>query len=169
MHILPDVLDYGLKVVFCGLAAGRASARAGAYYAGPGNRFWETLYRIGLTPRQLDPREYDRLPAYGIGLTDLVKAQYGADSAIIYEDDARESLRARILEYAPRVLAFNGKRAAQEFFGYPVRYGQHPDSIGETVVFVLPSTSGAARGHWDETYWAALALHLRSLADEEGT
>ena len=33
--ILPDVLAPGLRVVFCGTAPGTASARAGAYYAGP--------------------------------------------------------------------------------------------------------------------------------------
>ncbi|HEU5143069.1 MAG TPA: uracil-DNA glycosylase family protein [Solirubrobacterales bacterium] len=50
MAVLPDLVRPGLRVVFCGTAAGTASARAGAYYAGPGNRFWETLRVTGLTP-----------------------------------------------------------------------------------------------------------------------
>lgn len=33
MDILPDVLKPGLKVVFCGTAAGNRSATNGAYYA----------------------------------------------------------------------------------------------------------------------------------------
>jgi TDG/mug DNA glycosylase family protein len=37
--VLPDLLRPGLRVVFIGTAAGAASARAGAYYAGPGNQF----------------------------------------------------------------------------------------------------------------------------------
>lgn len=37
--MLPDLLRPGLRVVFIGTAAGAASARAGAYYAGPGNQF----------------------------------------------------------------------------------------------------------------------------------
>ena len=45
--MLPDVLPPGLAVVICGTAAGTASARAGAYYAGPGNAFWATLTRSG--------------------------------------------------------------------------------------------------------------------------
>src|SRR3546814_13773735 len=49
--VLPDVLAPGLRLVFCGSAAGRKSAELGAYYAGPGNKFWPTLYEIGLTPR----------------------------------------------------------------------------------------------------------------------
>ena len=42
-EVLPDILQPGLRVVFCGTAAGRASAKARAYYAGPGNSFWKTL------------------------------------------------------------------------------------------------------------------------------
>ena len=45
--VLPDVLMPGLRVVFCGYAPGTASAHAGAYYAGPGNRFWSTWYGGG--------------------------------------------------------------------------------------------------------------------------
>jgi G:T/U-mismatch repair DNA glycosylase len=60
----------GLRVVFCGTAPGAASARAGAYYAGPGNRFWLTLREVSLTPVLLHPAEFARLPEFGIGLTD---------------------------------------------------------------------------------------------------
>ena len=56
--VLPDVLGPGLRIVFCGSAAGAVSARVGAYYAGPGNRFWPTLHRVGLTPRLLAPAEF---------------------------------------------------------------------------------------------------------------
>jgi TDG/mug DNA glycosylase family protein len=64
---LDDVLGHGLKVVFCGTAAGTVSAELGQYYAGPGNKFWKTLHRIGLTERELDPAEFRTLPARGIG------------------------------------------------------------------------------------------------------
>jgi len=70
--ILPDVMEVGLNVAFCGTAAGTKSAQAGAYYAGPGNAFWATLHRIGLTPRELRPTEYAELLDYGAGLTDIV-------------------------------------------------------------------------------------------------
>src|ERR1700753_3045292 len=100
--VLPDVLEPGLRVVFCGTAPGTASARAGAYYAGPGNRFWVTLHEVGLTPVLLRPAPppptagrappfgvpprgappppappppagSPRLPEFGIGLTDVSK------------------------------------------------------------------------------------------------
>jgi double-stranded uracil-DNA glycosylase len=36
---LPDYLAFGLRVVFCGTAAGKTSASSGHYYAGTGNLF----------------------------------------------------------------------------------------------------------------------------------
>ena len=65
------MLAPGLRVVFCGTAAGEVAARVGAPYAGPGNRFWWVLREIGLTPRELAPLEFRELPQHGIGLTDV--------------------------------------------------------------------------------------------------
>jgi TDG/mug DNA glycosylase family protein len=39
MTVLPDVLEPGLRVVFCGTAVGAMSTQVGAYYAGCGNQF----------------------------------------------------------------------------------------------------------------------------------
>jgi len=61
-HVLPDMLRPGLRLVICGSAAGAVSATHGAYYAGPGNRFWRTLFEVGLTPRRLEPHEFRDLP-----------------------------------------------------------------------------------------------------------
>src|SRR5690606_20934561 len=80
--LLDDVLAPGLRVVFCGTALGTVSARIGAYYAGPGNRFWPTLHEVGLTPRMLEPREFRMLPRFGIGLTDVCKTRSGSDAEI---------------------------------------------------------------------------------------
>src|SRR3954464_11234255 len=80
--VLPDVLVPGLKLVFCGTAPSPTSAARGAYYAGPGNRFWDILAETGLTPRRLAPEEYGLLPQFGIGLTDIVKSQSGVDADI---------------------------------------------------------------------------------------
>ena len=41
--ILPDLLDYNLDIVFCGMAASKKSKKVKAYYAGPGNKFWKIL------------------------------------------------------------------------------------------------------------------------------
>ena len=160
--ILPDVLGSGLAVVFCGSAAGAASARAGAYYAGPGNRFWPTLHRVGLTPRLLAPAEFRTVLRYGIGLTDLCKTESGSDASLSGRADDAAALTAKIARHRPAVLAFNGKRAAQVFLGTgSLAYGEQARRIGETAIHVLPSSSGAARRWWDEAYWRRVAAAVR--------
>ena len=162
LDVLPDVLGPGLRIVFCGSAAGAASARAGAYYAGPGNRFWPTLHRVGLTPRLLAPAEFRTVRRYGIGLTDLCKTESGADSGLSGEGDDEAELAAKIARYRPAVLAFNGKRAARVFLGAEaLSYGEQAQRIGETAIHVLPSTSGAARRWWDEAFWRRVAKAAR--------
>ena len=147
--------------MFCGTAVGPKSAARGAYYAGPGNRFYQTLNEIGLTPAQLEPEQCWDLARYGIGLTDLAKKVSALDDGI--EKNAWDvgRLSAMIEGYAPKAVAFNGKRAAREFLGGEVAYGPFYDSIGESAVYVLPSTSGAARRCWNVKYWHELAAFVR--------
>ncbi len=56
--VLPDLIRPGLRIVFCGTAPGTVSARRGAYYAHPQNRFWRVLHEVGLTPRLVAPEDY---------------------------------------------------------------------------------------------------------------
>jgi TDG/mug DNA glycosylase family protein len=155
--ILPDVLAPGLRVVFCGTAPGAASARAGAYYAGPGNRFWATLREVGLTPVELAPAEFAGLPEFGIGLTDISKTASGSDQEVGRRGFNPERLAAAIAVISPAHLAFNGKNAARGALSRAVDYGPQPERIGGATVWVLPSTSGAARGFWDIGPWRDLA------------
>lgn len=161
--VLPDVLQPDLTVLFCGSAAGRVSAQIGAYYAGPGNRFWPTLHRIGLTPHRLAPHEFPSLPRYGLGLTDLCKSASGADSEIPAGADDPARLRRKIARFRPRIVAFVGKRPARATLGRVPGYGEIVERIGDSRVFVLPSPSGLARRYWDETPWFALAALAKSL------
>jgi double-stranded uracil-DNA glycosylase len=63
--------------------------------------------------------------------------------------------------FRPGVLAFVGKRAAREVLGLnPSGYGEQDVTIDVTRVWVLPSTSGAARGFWDISPWRALSQSL---------
>jgi TDG/mug DNA glycosylase family protein len=160
-EVLQDVLMPGLRVVFCGTAAGTASARARAYYAGPGNAFWETLQRIGLTPVQLAPAEFGRLPEYGIGLTDICKVLYGSDAEVGTVEFDAAGLHARIAAVEPINLAFNGKNAARGALERDVGYGLQPERVGGAGVWVLPSTSGAARRFWRIGPWQELASACR--------
>jgi TDG/mug DNA glycosylase family protein len=160
MPVLEDVLQPGLRIVFCGSAVGSASAARQAYYAGRGNQFWPVLLRTGLTSRLLIPEEYRSLTEFGIGLTDINKTEYGSDRMLTKSASDGPCLQTKILQYAPKVLAFNGKRSAQAYLNCKSPpFGLHPQTIGSTQIFVLPSTSGAARGFWDESHWQALA-HL---------
>jgi TDG/mug DNA glycosylase family protein len=162
MNILPDVLQPGLKIVFCGMAASKKSAEVDGYYAGPGNAFWPVLHRVGLTPHQFDPRDYRDVLDYGFGLTNLEQEQVGNDDELDFSTIKGDKLRAQTEQFQPRILAFVGKRAAQEFLGHKaLDYGCQPDTIGDTAIWVLPSTSGAARRYWDETHWQALANAVR--------
>lgn len=162
-HVLPDVLDSALALVFCGTAAGKRSAAEHAYYAHPGNLFWRALHQAKLTPRLLTPAEFPLLPQYGIGLTDLAKRHSGNDNELPRDAFSVDALRAKILRYQPRLLAFTSKNAARAALGHAVHYGLHGESLGSTQVFVLPSPSGQARGHWSIEPWLALCKLYRSV------
>ena len=162
-HILPDVLQPGLALVFCGTAAGKRSAAERAYYAHPGNQFWRTLFEVGLTPQRFAPAQFPLLPRLGIGLTDLAKRHAGNDSELPRDAFDVPALRDKIQRYAPRLLAFTSKNAARAVLGLPLDYGLQQQMIGATQLFVLPSPSGQARGHWHIEPWQALAA-LRWVA-----
>ncbi len=149
MAVLPDLLQQKLDIVFCGTAASRESAARQAYYAHGGNLFWQTLHQLGLTPVQLRPEQYPQLLQYHMGLTDLNKVQSGVDAELDREAYDVVGLREKILRYRPRVLAFTSKQGASVFYGSKqLAYGRQAKLIGETMVWVLPSTSGRARPHW---------------------
>ncbi len=162
-HILPDVLQPGLKLVFCGTAAGKRSAAEHAYYAHPGNLFWRALFEAGLTPRQLAPAEFPQLPDYGIGLTDLAKRHSGNDNELPRDAFDVPALIAKIERHQPRLLAFTSKNAARAVLGRAVHYGLQAEIIGSTRLFVLPSPSGQARGHWDLVPWETLSGCINKL------
>jgi TDG/mug DNA glycosylase family protein len=159
-HVLPDLLRPGLRVVICGSAAGAVSAARGAYYAGPGNKFWRILAEVGLTPRQLDPCEFREVLNFGIGLTDLVKTHSGSDAVLPREANDVAGLIARIRSVCPSLIAFNGKRAAAAFYGRSGRdvgYGPGAPVADFPPIWVLPSTSGAACGSWSDAPWRQFA------------
>ncbi len=157
--VLQDLLKPNLNVVFCGTAAGQVSAKRQAYYAVPGNQFYPTLYKARFTNRLLKPYEYHLLLNYNIGLTDLVKFSSGNDDALNKHDYDVKSFLKKIFTYQPKVVCFNGKKAAAEFMGAKtnrINYGLMAGTIGETKLYCAPSTSGSARRFWDETYWERL-------------
>jgi TDG/mug DNA glycosylase family protein len=165
-HALPDLLQHGLRVVFCGTAAGEKSAAVGAYYAGSGNQFWRALHAVGLTPRRLQPADFRVLSTFGIGLTDIAKCRAGTDVTLRGTDFDVPGFRTKIEQFAPQAIAFNGKKSAAVFYACDtgdLSCGRQSESIGTTAVWVLPSTSGSARGYWDLEPWRLLATSLPLL------
>lgn len=159
--VLPDLLKPGLDLVLCGTAASRRSAAEQAYYAHPGNLFWRALFAARLTPQRLKPAQFALLLTCGIGLTDLAKHHAGNDSELPGDAFDANELCRKISRHQPRWLAFTSKSAARAVLGRPVAYGEQPEVLGSTALFVLPSPSGQARGHWDERWWIQLGERVR--------
>ena len=155
--MLPHVLASGLKAVVCGTAAGTMSAAVQAYYANPSNKFWKTLAAVGLTPAVFQPQHYKQLIDYRIGLTDLVPHKAGMDKSLKRSDYDLLAFEREIFEYQPRIVCFNGKRAAEVYLQHPVKFGLQSEIIGKTQLFVAPSTSSAANSFWNIDYWHELA------------
>jgi TDG/mug DNA glycosylase family protein len=113
-----------------------------------------------LTDARLSPSDYRKLLDFGLGLTDIAKRASGADSVLSSDDFDVPTFRDKLAKFSPRVLAFNGKKAASVFHEVSTRkldYGLQKDAIGKIKVWVLPSTSGSACRYWDQAQWQALA------------
>ena len=142
---VPDLIRPGLRVLFCGINPSLYSAAVGHHFARPGNRFWPTLHRAGITPRLLAPAEERLLLDAGIGVTNVVaRATASADElgADDYAEGARE-LSRKLKRYRPRVIAFLGigayRRVAQR---REATVGHQGTPFAGTDVWALPNPSG---------------------------
>ena len=153
MSAVPDVLAPGVRVVFCGINPGRASAAAGAHFANPRNDFWRLLHAAGFTPRLLAPEEQFELLPLGIGLTNAARRTTRGSSDLRRSDfaEAHERLEEIARTLGPKVIGFVGKAAYEGVFRERPEHGLQERRLGETAIFVLPSTSPAnAAVPWDE-------------------
>jgi TDG/mug DNA glycosylase family protein len=142
-----------VRVVFCGINPGRASAAARAPFANPRNDFWRLLHAADFTPRLLEPHEFRELVAFDIGLTNAARRTTRGSSDLRAADfaGARERLETIAVDLAPRVIAFVGKAAYQGVFRERAGHGLQERRLAKTSLFVLPSTSPAnAAVPWDE-------------------
>jgi TDG/mug DNA glycosylase family protein len=150
---VPDVLAPGLRVIFCGINPGRASAAAGAHFANPRNDFWRLLHAAGFTPRLLAPEEQFELLGLGYGLTNAAHRTTRGSGDLRRADFAGSAERIERLasELSPGVIAFVGKEAYRGAFGRRPGHGVQAKRLAGTALFVLPSTSPAnAAVGWDE-------------------
>lgn len=162
-YLVPDLLAPNLKLVFCGTAPSTASAKAVAYYAKSGNRFWPSLHEVRITPHRFAPKDYPQLLALGVGLTDLCKVHAGTDAQLPADAFDSSAFKAKMLRYQPRIIAFTSKNAAQVWMGRPVEYGLQKDWLGQSRLFVLTSPSGLATRFFDIEIWRALAQQLSKV------
>lgn len=145
---LPDILEPGLSVVFCGINPGVCAASTGRHFAGRGNRFWRTLYLAGFTPEQISPTDDRTLLQYGCGLTTVVSrptARADELSPCEFKAAATEFER-KIERYAPQCVAFLGKMAVCALSGRrEINWGLQPTTFGGAPTWVLPNPSGLNR------------------------
>lgn len=132
--------DAALRLLIVGVNPGLWTAAVNAPFARPGNRFWPSLHRAGLTDHVVDAaaglsaEDENQLLSRGIGLTNLVgRATVRADEL------TREELRAgglRVIELArelrPAVVAIAGITA------FRVAYALPKAVLGEQEVAELP-------------------------------
>lgn len=146
---VPDVIAENLNVLFCGINPGLYSAAVGHHFAGPGNLFWPTIYRAGLTPRLFTAFDEPEMAALGFGITNLVpRASKDA------EDLTKEELRAgaktvkrKVRKFKPRFLAVLGLAAYRTAFEKTKAQVGYQDAVGATKVYLLPNPSGLNAFH----------------------
>ena len=161
MKTLPDYLRKGMKLVIVGCNPTESSVRAGHYYAGRGNAFWPTLFESGVVPEPFDYPDDRRVIEFGIGLTDLVKRPTKTVEELKREDfaEGRIVLAQKLEEFAPRVVAFNGRMVYEQFAQRKCKYGLQKELLYGARVYVLPVTTGQDSGGKAER-----VKHFRNLS-----
>ena len=144
MRTLPDYLRKGMKLVIVGCNPSESSVRVGHYYAGRANQFWPILYDSGVVPEPFDYHDDKRVIEFSIGLTDLVKRPTKGIEELKREDfaEGRIVLSQKLEEFAPHVVAFNGKHTYEQFAQRKCKFGTQKELLYGARVYVLPSTSG---------------------------
>ena len=147
------MLGPGLDVVFCGINPGFHSDARAAHFANPRNDFWRLLHAAGFTSHLVDPADQDDVLRYGIGITNAAYRTTRGSSDLRKGDFAgsAERLERLVHELRPRAIGFVGKEAYRGPFGGRPAHGLQERRLGETLLYVLPSTSPAnAAVPWEE-------------------
>ncbi|MCL4507943.1 MAG: mismatch-specific DNA-glycosylase [Chloroflexi bacterium] len=145
--LLSDIIAPQLKVLFIGINPSIYSAEVGHHFAHPSNRFWQTLYAAGFTPRLLAPSEDDSTLLWGLGLTNIVTRATRSASELRPVDFAtgRERLRMLVEHWRPQTLCFVGRVACEQTCQVKLPcYGDTGLTFTDVPTFATPSTSGRA-------------------------
>ncbi len=147
---LKDRIRPGLRVLFVGINPGVRSAITGHHFAGYSNRFWKLLTDSRLTPEPVTYEHDDRLPEWGLGITNLIaRPTPGIDDLRPAEYiEGWKVLERKIRRYRPQVVAVVGVTVYRAILPLldgapPVSViGPQPVTIHGARVFVLPNPSG---------------------------
>lgn len=142
---IPDVIEPGLAVLFCGINPGRWSGALGQHFARPGNRFWPVLHRAGFTPRQLRPDEQYELVSYGLGITNLVPRTTARADELTRDEtiEGAQRLSRLVDRHRPAWVAVLGVTAYRAGFQRPrAGIGAQDERLGTAGIWVLPNPSG---------------------------
>lgn len=159
-----DVIAPNLRVLFAGINPGLYTAAVGHHFARPGNRFWPALYAGGFTDRLLSPFDERELLKSGYGITNVVPRTTASADQLTKEEiiAGGERLKAKVLRYRPRVLAVLGMGTYRTAFNKPKStVGRQPETIGISLVWVLPNPSGLNANYQAD----ALARLFRELKE----
>jgi TDG/mug DNA glycosylase family protein len=160
---VPDVIQPGLSVLFCGINPGLYSGAVGHHFARPGNRFWKALHLAAFTEGVLSPFDERALLEYRLGITNLVnRATASADE--LSPDELRRGaarLRRKVCRMDPRFVAFLGLGAFRSAFDRSdALVGAQPEDICGSRVWLLPNPSGL-NAHYQLGELGALFADLR--------
>lgn len=175
---LNDRIKPGIRILFVGINPGVRSAQTGHHFAGPGNCFWKLLWEARLVPEPVTHEDDDRLPEFGMGVTNLVpRPSPGIDSLKPGEYLAGwPVLEKKIDAYRPAVVALVGvtlwrailplvltdeverRRAAR--IKCP---GPQSLTIHGARIFVLPNPSGR-NAHFSHSQMLSAFRNLRRWA-----
>jgi double-stranded uracil-DNA glycosylase len=162
-----DLIDYNLKVLFCGINPGLYSGATGFHFARPGNRFWKVLHLAGFTDRQLHPSEEHELLELGYGITSFVKRTTARADELTAEEfvEGGRLLVKKIEKYEPQTVAILGIGAYRTAFEKPkAKLGRQAEKIGGARVWLLPNPSGL-NAHYQINDLAALFRELRKSVE----
>lgn len=149
-------------MVFCGINPGRVSAAARAHFANPRNDFWRLLHAAGFTSKLYEPAEQLELLREGIGATNAAARTTPGSGDLRRADFAGSAERLETIarELHPGWIGFVGKEAYRGTFNERPELGVQERTLGETKLFVLPSTSPANAA----VPWAERLRWFRELA-----
>jgi len=140
-----DVIAPDLSILFCGINPGLYTAAVGHHFARPGNRYWPVLHAAGFTDRLLTAFDERELLKLGYGITNVVPRTTASADLLSKEEMVKggELLRKKVYRYRPRILAVLGVGTYRVAFNQSKAVvGQQQETIGNTILWVLPNPSG---------------------------